>query len=85
MLLGAATEFPRNAPGSDRPRDPFTRAFLADMLSERATVHEEAITMANLNAAFTLAFVGFMRMGEFTWPNEELARTPEAFAQRHVT
>lgn len=39
------------------------------MLSDRAVKNEALDLTLNLNAAFTLALAAFLRIGEFTWPD----------------
>lgn len=71
LLAGAANLFPKRS----RERKLFiTRQLLIDLISTRATEGESEHDTLNLNAAFTLAFSGFLRMGEFTWGQKEPQR-----------
>lgn len=85
LLQGAANLFPLES--SDK-REPMTPQLLEQMLTQRAATNETLNTQLSLNAAFTLAFAAFLRMGEFTWPDthahsRDFSRLHAA--QKHVT
>jgi len=63
LLAGVKNLFPHE---SKRHRKAISRSFLTELLSEAASSGEHPLDTLNLNAAFTMAFYGFMRMGEFT-------------------
>lgn len=69
LVQGAANLFPRAA---KTKRLPLTKQMLTSMLSPNACRDEHPQDTLNLNAAFTLAFSGFLRMGEFTWDPKEV-------------
>ncbi|KAF2182872.1 hypothetical protein K469DRAFT_497210, partial [Zopfia rhizophila CBS 207.26] len=58
-------------------------------LLERATREEDPIDTRNLNAAFTVAFSGFLQMGEFTHKTSDLKDVrrfaAERLTRRYVT
>lgn len=81
LVAGAASLFPKQ-PGS--PKLPITREILIQLLSSTACVGENPSDTLNLNAAFSLAFSGFLRMGEFTWEAGEV-RSPCTFAATRPT
>lgn len=85
LLQGAANLFP--AESSDK-REPMSPEVLKGMLTTRAATNETTSTQLNLNAAFTLAFAAFLRMGEFTWPDSDAMSKDFSRlhpAQKHVT
>lgn len=85
LLTGAANLFPATTTDKRQPIDP---NLLQGMLSDRAVAAEDTTTKLNLNAAFTLAFMAFLRMGEFTWPDSHAIApdfSQQHFAQKHVT
>lgn len=85
LLQGAANLFP--AESSDK-QEPMTSELLEQMLTQRAATNETWNTQLNLNAAFTLAFAAFLRMGEFTWPDSHVSSKDFSrlhTAQKHVT
>ncbi|KAF2174419.1 hypothetical protein K469DRAFT_550845, partial [Zopfia rhizophila CBS 207.26] len=81
LIQGAKNLFPAQ---SRRKRLPITRDILLDVLSKRATRGEDPIDTRNLNAAFTVAFSGFLRMGEFTYKASDLIDT-RRFATERLT
>ena len=64
-----------------RTRTPLTRPYLLQILS-RLRVHNYENTV--LQAAFTLAFAGFLRVGEFTYKGADMEMGP-AFAKWFLT
>lgn len=62
-----------------KERLPITRPILLAML---ATFDTKTQTGATFHAAFSLAFAGFLRIGEFTWSS---ADRQEDFGQWHMT
>ena len=64
-----------------RTRTPLTRPYLLQILS-RLRVHNYENTV--LQAAFTLAFAGFLRVGEFTYKGSDMEIGP-AFAKWFLT
>jgi hypothetical protein len=69
LIQGAKNLFP---PVRKRGRLPITRTILSNILSPTASVGEKSIDKINLNAAFSLAFAGFMRLGEITYKDADL-------------
>jgi hypothetical protein len=81
MLAGAHHAFvKRPAPA----RLPLSRDLLLRLLTPEAVAGEPDADTVNLNAAFTLAFAGFLRIGEFTYKEPEL-RHPALFNGRRLT
>lgn len=64
LLHGARNLFP---PRPKRKRLPITRDILTAILSPEASRNEHPIDRLNLDAAFSLAFAGFLRLGEITY------------------
>lgn len=86
LINGVTNTFP----GSQRsPRTPITRDLLKELLSERATSGEDPITRVNVNAACTMAFAGFLRLGEFTYLPSQLTNparlSAEALTRRCIS
>lgn len=81
LIDGAANLFPR---GPSHKKIPITRDVLCGLMSPQATRGETEYNTLNLNAAFSLAFSGFLRMGEFTWTGEE-TRSKRSFAATRPT
>lgn len=79
LIQGASNLFPFE---STDKREPMTPNLLEQMLTDRAATNETLNTRLNLDAAFTLAFAAFLRMGEFTWPDADALG--EDFSRRHV-
>lgn len=69
FINGAKNIFP-TAP--TKQRDPITRDVLLKLLSSKACQGENPIDRVNVNAAFTTAFAGFLRVGEFTYKTRHL-------------
>lgn len=69
LISGIINIFPAS-PSRQRPH--VTRDLLREV-SERATYGEDPILRANANAAFTAAFAGFLRIGEFTYKGRHLS------------
>lgn len=85
LISGAGNLFPDT---STDKRQPIDARLLEAMLSPRATASEDSTTQLNLDAAFTLAFMAFLRMGEFTWPDSHIIApgfSQQHVAQKHVT
>lgn len=81
MLAGAHHAFVKvPAPA----RLSLSRDLLLRLLTPEAVAGEPYIDTVNLNAAFTLAFAGFLRIGEFTYKEPEL-REPALFNGRRLT
>lgn len=81
LIAGAETLFPRQP---RQQRLPITKQLLISLLSPRACAGEHFVDTLNLNAAFSLAFSAFLRMGEFTWADSELAH-PRTFSATRPT
>ena len=61
-------------PAEPRPqRTPISRSLLIRLISPEATAAEPHLDTLAVNAAFTLAFAAFLRMGEFTFPVSALS------------
>ena len=75
LLRGGRARF--NTPS--RPRHPITREILLKIVD-----HGEDSIRLNLNAAFTLAFAGFLRLGEITYDARQRANSL-AFIRDHIT
>lgn len=69
LLAGVKNLFPHE---SKCNRQAISRSLLTELLSKEASKGEHPIDTLNLNAAFTMAFSGFMRMGEFTYTAHDL-------------
>jgi len=70
VIQGANNFFP----AEPRPqRTPITRSLLIRLISPEATAAEPHLDTLAVNAAFTLAFAAFLRMGEFTFPVSALS------------
>jgi hypothetical protein len=70
IVQGAVNLFPAQ-PRAERT--PISRNLLLHLVSPAATASENALDALAVNAAFTLAFAAFLRMGEFTYPSSGLA------------
>jgi hypothetical protein len=61
-------------PPQPRPeRTPISRALLLRLVSPEASQGEKHTDALAINAAFTLAFAAFLRMGELTYPSSALS------------
>lgn len=69
LVQGARNLFPARA---REQRLPITKDVLYRILQPAACQSEHPVDTANLNAAFSMAFAGFLRMGEFTYTPEQL-------------
>jgi hypothetical protein len=69
LINGAINLFPARK-GSQRL--PLTRDVLLKVISPASTAGENTVNRLNANAAFTIAFAGCMRMGEFTHKEGDL-------------
>lgn len=79
LIKGAANLFP----SARRPqRKPLTHDILLNILSPVATHSEHIIDTLNLNAAFTAAYSGFLRMGEITYTLRQASNNREFKATR---
>lgn len=65
-----------------RERRPITRPILLQML---ALLNQDTLHGATFQAAFSLAFAAFLRIGEFTHSAAELNSDPSEFQEWHVT
>ncbi len=65
-------------PSLTRTRLPITRDILAKIITNKPTTSD-----INLDAAFTLAFAGFLRLGEVTYSKQEAQS--KSFAATHAT
>lgn len=83
LVQGACNLFPGDLNTSGPTREPLSRDLLLKLVSPDACHGEPPRDTLNLNAAFCLAFAGFLRMGEFTWSLASL-RSP-GFSRRHLT
>jgi hypothetical protein len=81
LIQGAKNLFP---PTKKQGRLPITRTILSAILSPQASAEEDSIDRINLNAAFSLAFAGFMRLGEITYKDAEL-KDPRRLRAEKVT
>ena len=81
LLTGVKNLFPHD---SKRNRQAISRSLLCELLSEKATLGENSIDTLNLNAAFSIAFSGFMRMGELTH-NEKALQDSKRFNAEKLT
>ena len=79
LINGAINLFPAR---SKIDRRPLSREMLLKVISPAATKGETSIDTLNANAAFTMAFAGFMRMGEFTHKQAELKDHTKFKAER---
>ena len=79
IIQGARNIFPKR---EKRKRLPITRDILTDILSPAASRGEDPIDTANLNAAFALAFAGFLRIGEITYTPAQARQRTRLFAER---
>jgi len=75
LIQGARSLFQ----GSRRERLPITRELLTTVTPSSSSIDD-----VNVNAAFKLAFAGFLRMGEFTHAREREA-DPQAFAAANLS
>jgi hypothetical protein len=64
-VQGAVNLFP---PQPRAQRTPISHNLLIRLISPAASASENAVDALAINAAFTLAFAAFLRMGEFTYP-----------------
>jgi hypothetical protein len=69
LINSAINLFPAR---KESQRLPLTRDVLLKVISPAATAEESTVNRLNANAAFTMAFAGFMRMGEFTHKEGDL-------------
>lgn len=69
LCKGATNIFPRS-PSSVKV--PVTKVLLRRLLTTQAIAGEHSQDTLNINAAITLAWAGFLRMGEFTWKDKEV-------------
>ena len=81
LINGAIHLFPAK---SKPERRPISRELLLKLVSPEATQGENKIDRLNGNAAFTMAFAGFMRMGEFTH-NQSSLKDPARFQTENLT
>lgn len=81
LIAGATNLFPKL---HFQPKLPITRSLLLNLLSPKACYGERPLDTLNLNAAFSLAFSAFLRIGEFTWGFKEVAR-PRTFKAMRPT
>lgn len=81
LISGATGLFPKRRRS---PKRVITKELLKSLLSSKACEGESETDTLNLNAAFTLAFSGFLRMGEFTWTRAELEQ-PRTFLNTRPT
>jgi hypothetical protein len=73
LINGAINLFPARKESQRLPqRLPLTRDVLLKVISPAATAGESTVNRLNANAAFTMAFAGFMRMGKFTHKEGDL-------------
>lgn len=79
LIAGASTLFPKRP---SLPKLVVTRSLLLRLLSPEAYMGESDADRLTLNAAFALAFSGFLRMGEFTWSTKEVQSTRTFAATR---
>lgn len=70
--------------GPSIPRPVVSRGLLIELISSQATATEHPLDTLALNAAFTLAFAGFLRMGEFTH-DDRILRNREMLRLAHLT
>lgn len=70
LLAGVASIFPREP---RPPKVPVTRGLLIRLMSPAATAVKSVHDFLTLNAAFTVAWSGFLRLGEFTWTKADMA------------
>jgi hypothetical protein len=64
------------------PREPLTKELLHTLLRQ---VNGDTAEGKQILAAFTLAFAGFLRSGEFTYSAQDLNDTEYPFAEWHIT
>jgi hypothetical protein len=81
LINGAINLFPARKKAERRK---ISREILLQLVSPEATRGETKVDRLNANAAFTTAFAGFMRMGEFTHKEVDL-RDPERFKAEKLT
>ena len=81
LINGAINLFPAK---SKPERRPISRELLLKLVSSEATQGESKVDRLNGNAAFTMAFAGFMRMGEFTH-NQSSLKDPARFQTENLT
>jgi hypothetical protein len=68
--LGSTCSQQKAVAGETPNRD--SRAILLAILSLQALAEEDPIDRVNFNAAFSLAFAGFIRLGEITYKDADL-------------
>jgi integrase len=66
----------------EKPRLSITRPLLLDIL---ALLNRHEPNDMTLYAAFCLAYAGFLRIGEFTWPEASMTHGTAEFARWHIT
>lgn len=69
LITGVSSLFPR---ATRPPKVPILRDLLKNLFSPVATASENPHDTLNLNAAFAVAWAGFLRMGEFTWEKKDM-------------
>jgi hypothetical protein len=81
LIQGAKNLFP---PTKKQGQLPITRAILPAILSPQASAEENLIDRVKPHAAFSLAFAGFMRLGEITYKDADL-KNPRRLRAEKVT
>ncbi|KAF1967324.1 hypothetical protein BU23DRAFT_379921, partial [Bimuria novae-zelandiae CBS 107.79] len=79
LVQGARNFFPAR---TWEQRLPITKDILHGILRPDACQSEHPVDTVNLNAAFSMAFAGFLRMGEFTYTPEQLRNERRLVAEK---
>lgn len=70
--------------GPNNSRQAVSRTLLTALLSSQASAGEDVMDTLALNAAFSIAFAGFLRMGEFTH-DDRVLRSRNLLQVAHLT